>query len=706
LSRLRAEAGDQFEVVRGAKETSSTLETFSGGAREHIDVCSDRNGLGLALQICGLNSAQSKAGLKIRLVTEVTRENRAFAEAVSGLVELRHLEGVALNFAVSDAGELIGATVVRGGEVVSELIHSRAQGLTSQYEQLFETLWKKAVAGEARLGELEEWEPEEGTKLLEGEGEIVSHLASMADSWEDVVACVSMKGLSSVFDALAGKLPSVMSQGGEGALGIRWLTSIGESDTALIEAFLDRGINIRHTSRLPPLSFVCSKSSLLASIETSGEKSILENVLASTDAAYVGHFRGLFEEMWKDGVDARKRLGDVARGAERSSVRVIENPQEALRVAWELVEGSSEVLLMFSTPRAFLRQVEAGAFERLKASIKAKKKTVKVLIPYEASVVPILERIKKEVPSVDFRVMNEGLMTEISILIADRSKTLILETVDDRRDELQEALGMSTFAESKPLAASYAAIFENIWKQTDMYDKLKLHEKLQSDFVNVAAHELRTPVQAIINYAELATTNAQNRDEYYGKLLRNVTRLQKLTEEILDAARIEGGTLKLNKEKFEINALVQAAVEELRIGCNAKGVDLVVIPSGSLVVEGDKGRIGQVVSNLLGNAAKFTERGSITVAVEPRAKAGLVRVSVADTGIGVDPSIVPRLFSRFVAKSQSGTGLGLYISKNIVEEHGGKIWVERNVPGGGATFAFEIPIRQGNPQRHPVSVSH
>jgi len=393
-------------------------------------------------------------------------------------------------------------------------------------------------------------------------------------------------------------------------------------------------------------------------------------------------------------VDRGNKVARVVDGVEGLSVRVIEKPAESLSLAWELVQGSKETLLMFSTPRAFLRQVKAGAFARLKSILDLTGTSVKILIPHDEQLDPVLEKVRSEAPSVDFRVMNESLRTKMSILIADRKRTLVLETRDDEREELLEAVGMATYTESRSLGASYAAIFENIWKQTDMYDKLKLHEKLQSDFVNVAAHELRTPVQAIVAYAELATTDVDNRDEYYGKLLKSVTRLQKLTEEILDAARIDGGTLRLNKERFDLKALVEAVVDEQGIKGNAKAVSLVMLSSGSLLIEGDRGRLGQVVANLLSNAIKFTEKGSITVSLEARKRENRVVIRVSDTGTGIDPSIVPRLFSKFVVKSQSGTGLGLYISKNIIEEHGGRIWVESNVPGGGATLAFEIPIKQ------------
>jgi two-component system, OmpR family, sensor histidine kinase VicK len=697
LNRLAAESGETVEVVHGAKEAAARISRFLARAESGVSICTDRRGLGIAMQMKGLKRFKSepRKGLELRFITEITRENKGLAKTLSGFVELRHVDGVAGNFAISDAGEFISGAVIKEASPVTELIYSNARGVVSQHNLLFETLWHKAVPAELRIRELEETAPPTQTKLLKGEREVVRHIARMIDPSDEVVICMTPNGVGMVLDSLAESISLAASEMPPGGLGrIRWLTTVEEGDVAIAKACLDLGIQVRHTGRMPPLSFVCGRSEILASIQSLGERTLLQNVLSSDDSAYVGHFRSLFEEMWKDGVDASKRVEEIASGAERATVKVVENPEESLRIAWELIQGSEEVLLMFSTPRAFLRQVNAGAFATLKSMIGDKGKSVKVLIPYDAQLTPILERVKREVPSVDFRVMNESLRTKISILIADRSKTLVLETRDDGRDDLAKALGMATYTESGSLAASYAAIFENIWKQTEMYDKLKLHEKMQSDFVNVAAHELRTPVQAIINYAELATTNAANKDEYYGKLLRNVTRLQKLTEEILDAARIEGGTLRLNKEVFDIKALVESVVEEQRIRVGAKGVTLVMAGSGGLVVEGDRGRLGQVVSNLLSNAVKFTEEGSIRVSVEARSKENRVRISVADTGTGIDPSIMPMLFSRFVAKSQSGTGLGLYISKSIVEEHGGRIWVESNNPGGGATFAFEVPIRQ------------
>ncbi|HYR04837.1 MAG TPA: HAMP domain-containing sensor histidine kinase, partial [Nitrososphaerales archaeon] len=684
MNRPAPETSETVEVVQGAREVGARIARFLSRANGHVSIVSDRNGLGVALEMRGLKRLGSapRRKLKLRYITEITKENEAFARTLAGLVELRHLDGVSGNFAVSDSGEFISAAVIQQSRPLNELIYGNAPSVVSQHNLLFETLWVKAVGAESRLRELDEGAPPVKTRLLEGETEIVRQIASMTDPWEEVVACMTTAGLGAVFDSLAEPISLLMSKGGRAGRGaVRWLTSIGERDLEMVEVCLGLGVEVRHTSRLPPLSFVCSRSQILASIEASGKKAIFQNVLSSNDPAYVGHFRSLFEAMWKNGVDSRKRIQEIVGGIEHSTVEVVENPQETLRMAWDLIENSREILLMFSTPRAFLRQINAGAFERLKHGLGKTGTTIKILIPYDEQIVPLIEKAKAEVPTVDFRVMSEGLKTKISILVADMAKTLVIETRDDDEEGLLEALGTATYTESRSLAVSYAAIFENIWKQTDMLDKLKLHEKLQSDFVNIAAHELRTPVQAIINYAELAAANTENRDEYFVRLLRNVTRLQKLTEDLLEAARIDSGTLRLTRERFDINALVEAAAEEQRASTNLKGVGLVVVPSGRLIVEGDKGRLGRVVSNLLSNAVKFTEKGTISVTIEANKEENRVLVRVSDTGTGIDPSIVPMLFSRFVARSRSGTGLGLYISKSIVDEHGGRIWVESSEPG-------------------------
>jgi signal transduction histidine kinase len=235
-------------------------------------------------------------------------------------------------------------------------------------------------------------------------------------------------------------------------------------------------------------------------------------------------------------------------------------------------------------------------------------------------------------------------------------------------------------------------------------EQLKNQEKMQKEFINIAAHELRTPVQPILGLSEVL--QSEEEDEGKRRLIdvisRNAKRLERLTQDILDVTRIESQLLRLNKEKFNLNSVVLTIIEEYKnkIGENDRGdIKLLYNPieGNNIIVDADRGRITQVVSNLLDNAVKFTEEGTIMVSTEVKNGGSnnnnnnIAVVSVKDTGSGIDPEIMPRLFTKFTSKSWKGTGLGLFISKSIIETHGGKIWAENNIDGKGATFSFSLP---------------
>jgi signal transduction histidine kinase len=234
-------------------------------------------------------------------------------------------------------------------------------------------------------------------------------------------------------------------------------------------------------------------------------------------------------------------------------------------------------------------------------------------------------------------------------------------------------------------------------------EQLKLHDKMQKEFINVASHEIKTPTQAILGYTELLQRHPEKREQISDVLYRNAKRLQRLTNDILDVARIESQTLKINKDKFSLTDLISSIMEDFKNDIQRKGgnVTLLYEPEDNLIVEADKERITQVISNLLSNAIKFTKEGSISIKVVKDAKYNNhqqegeeVMVSVKDTGKGIDSEILPRLFTKFATKSETGTGLGLYISKSIIEAHGGKIWAENYQYDGkkGAVFAFSLPL--------------
>lgn len=230
--------------------------------------------------------------------------------------------------------------------------------------------------------------------------------------------------------------------------------------------------------------------------------------------------------------------------------------------------------------------------------------------------------------------------------------------------------------------------------------QLKVHDKMQKEFINVAAHELRTPIMPILGEAQYIERQFMAskplvavENEQVESIMRNARRLVRLASDILDVTRIESKNLRLNKEAFDLDIVIRSALEDTKNALKAdeersNHVRLQYESIGESLVNADKGRIYQVVYNLLANSVKFTQEGFIRVTVEKNPADIVVRVR--DTGKGIDPDIMTRLFTKFSTKSETGTGLGLFICKSIVEAHGGKIWAKNNIDGKGSTFSFTL----------------
>ncbi|HEU4605558.1 MAG TPA: PAS domain-containing sensor histidine kinase [Nitrososphaera sp.] len=249
--------------------------------------------------------------------------------------------------------------------------------------------------------------------------------------------------------------------------------------------------------------------------------------------------------------------------------------------------------------------------------------------------------------------------------------------------------------------------------QTDIYktkkdveranQELKVKEQLKNEFIAIASHELRTPIQPLLGYAVLAKKGMVSQEEAWEGILKEARRLQQLANDILDVSRIESGSLMYQMERVAIESLLESAASSA--GANiAKDVSIeLIIDEGSknLEVELDKSRITQVLSNVIGNAIKFTEKGSIKIECRAFAIKNKVEIKVSDTGAGISEQVLPNLFGKFVTKSvgetdgHGGTGLGLFISKAIVTAHKGEIFAYNNAIGG-ATFTIILPIDQSN----------
>ena len=269
--------------------------------------------------------------------------------------------------------------------------------------------------------------------------------------------------------------------------------------------------------------------------------------------------------------------------------------------------------------------------------------------------------------------------------------------------------------ELKQLSSSLENMRQTILSRTQEVlranEELKIKDRLKDEFINVAAHELRTPIQPILGLCEVLRSKirkgrtrspkSEEEEQLLDIIVKNAKRLRGIAQEILDVTRIESKGFDLNLESFDLVTLLSNIVTDTReqISKLERNISITFEFEGKLeketnaiLVTADKDKITQVISNLLGNAVKFTKNGSISANVSLNKEHDEVIICIKDTGQGIDPSIVPHLFTKFSSKSFEGIGLGLFIAKNIVQAHGGRIWAENNPDGIGAVFFFTLPI--------------
>ncbi|MFL6346120.1 MAG: ATP-binding protein, partial [Nitrososphaeraceae archaeon] len=401
----------------------------------------------------------------------------------------------------------------------------------------------------------------------------------------------------------------------------------------------------------------------------------------------------------------------IEEGIEAEVFEVFTNGEKLSQVLIDLARSAEkEVLIHLPNNKSMVRLERLGVIDNV-IDVSKKGVQVRILCPLSNENSHIVKKVSDNAPAIE--ILN-GNNASYGMYIVDGERFLRAELKEPKAENFSEAIGRAVYSNSKRSVESFKSIFELLWNERTLNEELKRADKMQKEFINVASHELRTPTQAILSYSELLQKHPERRDEMIKALSRNAGRLQRLTDDILDVTRIESETLMLKIEPLDIGDLIADIVEDYRnqIEKNNDNVELYHYKpennDDSIIVEADRARLIQVISNLLDNAVKFTnkqynKRGSIYVNVEKKNKNGNkkqeVIVAIKDNGTGIDPEIMPRLFTRFATKSETCTGLGLFISKSIIEVHGGRIWAENNTDGDGATFTFSLPIGQQQHQQ-------
>ena len=503
---------------------------------------------------------------------------------------------------------------------------------------------------------------------------------------------------------------------------LRYITDITKDNISYCKELMKFADDIRYLDGIKG-NFMLSESEYLASAtllqEVHQPVRPIQQVIYSNVKDIVEQQKYVFESFWNKAIPSEQRIKEIEEGFALDSTEVIQIPSRTQKLFLDLVKSAKEeVLLLIPTTNAFLREQRMGIIQSLKEAAADRSVNVRILTPTNNIIQEIIQNMVMEDQANKFfdiqciEIPTEEIkVSTVTILVVDRKGSLVIEKTDDSKETFIDAIGLATYSTSQPTVLSYVSIFENISNQVKLYEQLKTHGKMQDEFINIASHELRTPTQAVLTCSELLRRHPERREEMIQAIYRNAERLQRLTNDILDVTRIEGKTLKLNKEKFNVIDLLSKLVEDYKnnIEKNNGNVRLSYSESNkeAFLVEADRERIIQVISNLLNNAVKFTEekRGEIYVAAEEKENADQeVVVTIKDTGVGIDSEILPRLFTKFATTSQTGTGLGLFICKSIIEAHGGKIWALNNANSkGGATFAFSLPISKKQNQQPILS---
>jgi two-component system, OmpR family, sensor histidine kinase VicK len=696
----------------------NTVIEFVDKSSSRIDACVDYTRPSLIVEIAALKKAFVDAkdrGIKLRYVTEITGGNVSHCKELINTIniELRHVEGIKGNFYVSENEYVAPATFHHKGKAASHIIYSNVREIVDHQQYVFESFWTRAIPAQQRIKEIEEGVIHYQTKIVDNPDEIIKEISKLTADSSQLDTCLAPGGLQyshSHFYDIKKKLLDKQKKGQH--KGIRYITNVGKENIQLVKLYVEQGIQIKHIKNLPAMSFGVSDKEIAVTIENMEGGTPIRSLLLSNEPLYLKHFSSTFEGLWKNGTEVVDRIREIEQGVEPSEIEIIENPREAMKLAQQIIRfAKHEVLRIYPSLNTFRRHVRIGLIDLLQEVLKNGVK-VRILIPAdEDQISQIVDEVVVEMPQLEIRSIDKSLQTQMGVIVVDRKESLIVELRDDTKENYYDAAGLAAYSNSRPIALSYVSIFESLWKQGELYEQLKAYNIMQRDFINIAAHELRTPIQPILGLSQVVSPKVGVEERGHMRvIIRNAKRLQKLTENILDVTRIDNHSLKLQRERFNLIDLISRIVQDFRNQIDSPNLVLVCQfkekredENDLTFVHADKSRLIQVISNLLSNAIKFTKEGIISVNVEKQVnqkekaiKQEEAIITVKDMGVGIDPKLLDRLFSKFATRSFAGTGLGLFISKSIVEAHGGRIWAENNSDGRGATFIFTLPLEKSS----------
>ena len=564
----------------------------------------------------------------------------------------------------------------------------------------------------------------ERTEVLHGERNVVNTvLQFISKAKSRIDACVDYTRPSLAVEIE--QLRKAFLDAKNRAVRLRYVTEITEDNIGHCKELMKIVDEFRHIDGIKG-NFYISETEYIAPATLHEKGKPASQIIYSNVKEIVEHQQYVFDSFWNRAIPVERGIKQVEDGVKPDVIEVIQDSTKAKQLYQNLVkDAAEEIMVIFPTINTFVRQEKIGVIQSLIDAANKRNVKIRTLMPSVHNSFTnndnndnLALRLNKQIQQaihnniINIRYIEQISESKATLVIADKKVSLLMEVNDDSKETFEEAFGLSIYSNSIPGVLSYVSIFENLWKQSELYqqvknvnEQLKMQDKMQKEFINVAAHELRTPIQPILGLSQMIYSKIgedkfphqkQKQKEMLEVVIRNANRLQRLSEDILDVTRIESQNLNLKLEPLNLDEIISNAINDAKRSYQIKESVSLLYESdkdNTVFIQADKGRLNQVISNLISNAIKFTKEGFITITSKKEEKEDKVMVSVKDNGRGIHPEILPRLFQKFATKSYQGTGLGLYISKSIVEAHGGTMWAENNIDvDSGCTFYFTLPV--------------
>src|ERR687887_1549909 len=508
---------ERIRVLHRAEVINAILD-ISYNAEHRIDVCGNSRFPSLifsfeSIRRAIMNVENRKKYTRQRYIFEITQQNIQYCKDLMKIAEIRHMNEIEANLLLNEK-EYLGSITL--SEPHQHAIYSNVREIVQQQQNIFDTLWNKSVLAEKKIKEIEEGTVHYETRIIADAQEIVKEISRLTASSTELCTCLTAGGMQYSYNHFFDIKKKLLDKQKKGEhKGIRYLIDIDKDNVNLAKILLDAGIEIRYLKNLPPMSFGVSNKEIAATIEKMEGGENVQSLLLSNEPAYINHFYHIFEELWKDGIDAKDRIRDIEEGIESASIEIIASPTGSIKRAYDLVKSAEEeVLRIFSSINAFRRQARLGIMHLFKDAVELGVR-VRILIPADQKeITQIVNEVNLVLPQLEIGSVDKSLENTVGILVVDREESLIIETKDDTKSNSYDAAGLASYSNSKPIASAYASIFDSLWKQTelhqklsDMYERLRIQSKMQEDFINIAAHELRTPIQPILGLTSILRSN-------------------------------------------------------------------------------------------------------------------------------------------------------------------------------------------------------